>query len=57
MQWGYEVARDEFGNVTITERQLWDEFGGKQPAGKIVIKDRIADIMFQQMLLRPADMT
>jgi isocitrate dehydrogenase len=55
MQWGYELARDEFGDVTITEQQLWDEFGGKQPADKIVVKDRIADIMFQQMLLRPAE--
>ncbi len=55
MQWGYELARDEFGDVTITEQQLWDEYGGKQPAGKIVVKDRIADIMFQQMLLRPAE--
>jgi len=55
MQWGYELARDEFGDVTITEQQLWDEFGGQQPADKIVIKDRIADIMFQQMLLRPAE--
>ena len=40
---------------TITEQQLWDEFGGKQPEGKILVKDRIADIMFQQMLLRPAE--
>jgi isocitrate dehydrogenase len=55
MQWGYELARDEFGDVTITEQQLWDEFGGKQPDDKIVVKDRIADIMFQQMLLRPAE--
>jgi len=55
MQWGYEVAREEFGDVTITEQQLWDEYGGEQPAGKVVIKDRIADIMFQQMLLRPAE--
>lgn len=55
MQWGYEVAREEFGDVTITEQQLWDEFGGRQPEGKIVVKDRIADIMFQQMLLRPAE--
>jgi isocitrate dehydrogenase len=53
MKWGYEVARQEFGDVTITEQQLWDTYGGKQPGGKIVIKDRIADIMFQQMLLRP----
>ncbi len=55
MKWGYEVARDEFGDMTITEQQLWDTYGGKQPAGKIVVKDRIADIMFQQMLLRPAE--
>ncbi len=51
--WGYEVAREEFGGVTITEEQLYAEFKGKQPEGKIVIKDRIADIMFQMMLLRP----
>ena len=51
--WGYEVARDEFGSVTITEEQLYGEYKGKQPEGKIVIKDRIADIMFQMMLLRP----
>jgi isocitrate dehydrogenase len=55
MQWGYELARDEFGDVTITEQQLWDEYGGKQPGDKILVKDRIADIMFQQMLLRPAE--
>jgi isocitrate dehydrogenase len=55
MRWGYELAREEFGDTTITEQQLWDEFGGKQPAGKLVVKDRIADIMFQQMLLRPAE--
>ncbi len=53
--WGYEVAAEEFGDITITEDQLWDEFGGKQPEGKIVIKDRIADIMFQLMQLRPAE--
>jgi isocitrate dehydrogenase len=53
--WGYEVARDEFGAVTITEEQLYSEFKGKQPEGKIVIKDRIADIMFQMMLLRPEE--
>jgi isocitrate dehydrogenase len=51
--WCYEVARDEFAECTITEDQLYSEFGGKQPEGKIVIKDRIADIMFQMMLLRP----
>lgn len=53
--WGYEVAREEFGDVTITEEELWDRFDGKQPEGKVLIKDRIADIMFQHMLLRPAE--
>ena len=51
--WGYAVAREEFSKVTITEEQLFGEFRGKLPEGKIVIKDRIADIMFQMMLLRP----
>lgn len=51
--WGYEVARDEFADVTVTEADLWDNFGGKAPEGRIVVKDRIADSMFQQVLLRP----
>jgi len=51
--WGYEVARDEFGDQTITEDELYKNHGGKRPEGKVVIKDRIADIMFQLMLLRP----
>jgi isocitrate dehydrogenase len=53
--WGYEVAREEFGDVTITEDELWEKHNGECPAGKIVIKDRIADIMFQLMQLRPAE--
>jgi isocitrate dehydrogenase len=51
--WGYQVARDEFGGATVTEDDLWSAHGGKVPAGKIVVKDRIADSMFQQALLRP----
>lgn len=46
--WGYEVARTEFGDKTISEEQL----GSGSPGGKIVIKDRIADSMFQQILTR-----
>ena len=53
--WGYEVAREEFSQQTITEEELYSQFGGKQPEDKIVIKDRIADIIFQLMLLRPAE--
>ncbi|MBN1964687.1 MAG: isocitrate dehydrogenase (NADP(+)) [Anaerolineae bacterium] len=54
-KWGYEVAADEFGDVTITEEDLWDHHGGKLPEGKILIKDRIADIIFQHLLLRPSE--
>lgn len=50
--WGYELAKEEFGDVTITEDELWDKYNGKMPDGKIVIKDRIADSMFQQILTR-----
>ncbi|MCA9960517.1 MAG: NADP-dependent isocitrate dehydrogenase, partial [Anaerolineales bacterium] len=50
--WGYELAKDEFGDVTITEDELWDKYDGAAPAGKIVIKDRIADNMLQQLLTR-----
>ncbi len=53
--WGYEVAEKEFGDITISEQELWDKFNGEVPEGKIVIKDRIADAMFQQILLRPKE--
>ncbi|MGD8680329.1 MAG: isocitrate dehydrogenase (NADP(+)) [Lysobacterales bacterium] len=53
--WGYEVARDEFGEQTVTEAELWEKFDGKQPEGKVLIKDRIADITYQLMLLRPTE--
>ncbi|MCA9742638.1 isocitrate dehydrogenase (NADP(+)) [candidate division KSB1 bacterium] len=51
-EWGYELAKKEFGDQTITEDELWSKYDGKQPEGKIVIKDRIADNMFQQILTR-----
>ncbi|MCY4379573.1 MAG: isocitrate dehydrogenase (NADP(+)) [Candidatus Dadabacteria bacterium] len=54
-EWGYELAKEEFPEITITEDELWDDYGGKQPDGKIVIKDRIADSMFQQVLTRPGE--
>jgi isocitrate dehydrogenase len=54
-EWGYQVARDEFGEQTITEQDMWDEFDGQLPEGKILVKDRIADAMFQQILLRPTE--
>jgi isocitrate dehydrogenase len=50
--WGYEVAAKEFGDVTVPENEL-SKHGGKVPAGKVLINDRIADNAFQQLLLRP----
>lgn len=47
--WGYEVAREEFGDVTIPEKEATPE----NSVGKIIIKDRIADAMFQEALIRP----
>ncbi len=50
--WGYQVATTEFRNKVVTENELWDTYKGKMPKGKILIKDRIADSMFQQVLTR-----
>ncbi len=53
--WGYEVAQEEFGDRTVTEADLQLKFGGKIPDGAVVIKERITDSMFQQVLLRPEE--
>ena len=53
--WGYEVAREVFGDRIVTEEEVWEKYDGQAPAGRVVIKDRIADAMFQQILLRPAE--
>ena len=50
--WGYALAKEEFGDVTVTEAEVSE---GKSSTDKIVIKDRIADSMFQQVLLRPSE--
>jgi isocitrate dehydrogenase len=51
-EWGYQVAREEFPNDTITEDALYSQFDGKVQEGKVIIKDRIMDNMLQQILLR-----
>ncbi len=51
--WGYEIARDEFPEATVTEDALWSQHEGVLPEDRVLIKDRIADAMFQQVLLRP----
>ncbi len=53
--WGYEVAKEEFRDHIVTEQELWDEHNGTLPEGKILVKDRIADIIFQLLQLRPAE--
>ncbi len=51
--WGYELATSEFRDSVVTEDELWKDHDGRVPEGKVLIKDRIADAMFQQLLLRP----
>ena len=53
--WGYEIAREQYPEATISEDTVWSEHDGRAPEGKIVIKDRIADSMFQQVILRPRE--
>ena len=52
-EWGYKIAKEEFRDIIVTEEELYSKFNGKMPEGKILVKDRIADSMFQQLLLRP----
>ncbi len=54
-EWGYKVAVTEFRDLIVTEEELYSKHNGKLPDGKILIKDRIADSMFQQLLLRPGE--
>ena len=50
--WGYELAKEEFAEQTITEDELYSDYDGKCPDGKIIVNDRIADSMLQQILTR-----
>ena len=50
-----EIAQEEFAQETISEAELWEKYQGKVPNNRVVIKDRIADAMFQQVLLRPTE--
>jgi len=58
MRWGYEVANKEFKDKIVTEAELMKPDGpykGVMPAGKILVKDRLADNMFQQLILRTSE--
>jgi len=50
--WGYEVAEEEYGDEVITEDTLWEERDGEQPEDTVVVNDRIADNLLQQLLTR-----
>ena len=52
-RWGYQAAAEFLGERQVTEQQLMGELGGKMPPSKILIKDRIADSIFQQIQTRP----
>src|SRR5437867_3990540 len=59
-EWGYEVARERFGEKTIPEADMGDGKTGTLKdsltvAGKVIIKDRITDAMFAQLVLRPEE--
>ena len=54
-KWGYEVAKERFADKVISEADVYDQHDGQVPDGKVVIKDRIADMLFQQVLLRPEE--
>jgi isocitrate dehydrogenase len=51
--WGYELVEESYMDAAISEDDVWSKHDGKVPEGKVLVKDRIADAMFQQLLLRP----
>ncbi len=53
--WGYKTAKKYFANEVVFEDELKVKYDGKLPEGKILINDRLADDMFQQLLLHPTD--
>ncbi len=53
--WGYQLGREEFGDLTLTEEEFFRGHNAKLPAGKIILKDRLADAMFQHLLIHPEE--
>ncbi|MBU0515951.1 MAG: NADP-dependent isocitrate dehydrogenase [Proteobacteria bacterium] len=54
-RWGYDLCAREFADASVPEAEVQARYGGEAPDGVVVVKDRIADAMFQQVLLRPAE--
>ncbi len=53
--WGYQLAKEEFSESTVMEEEVASKYAGKIPEDKIVINDRLADSMFQQIQTRPSE--
>jgi isocitrate dehydrogenase len=54
-EWGYEIARKEFAEWTVTEQQVVEEFHGEVPRGRVLIKEYLASQMLQQLLVSPEE--
>ncbi len=54
-RWGYEVAQASFPDLVVTEEALFKKHNGILPRGKVLIRDRIADMVFAEVLLRPRE--
>jgi isocitrate dehydrogenase len=54
-EWGYQVAKEEFGDQTVTWEEVQTRYGGRIPEGKLLIQDFMADITFQHIVIRPQD--
>ncbi|MDR5708581.1 MAG: isocitrate dehydrogenase (NADP(+)) [Armatimonadota bacterium] len=54
-EWGYQVAKEEFGDQTVTWEEVQTRYGGKVPEGKLLIQDFMADVTFQHIVIRPQD--
>ena len=52
-KWGYEIAREEYEDKVITEDEFYEKYNSNMPEGKVLIKDRIADMVFAEVLLKP----
>ena len=54
-EWAYELILSEFRDYVVTEEEISTKYGGKAPEGKIIVNDRIADNMLQQIITRPGE--
>ncbi|MDR3616502.1 MAG: NADP-dependent isocitrate dehydrogenase [Candidatus Obscuribacterales bacterium] len=52
LKWGLEIAAEEFGDIMVSESDLWSKHAGKLPEGKILLNHRIADATFFELLTK-----